>query len=76
MIDRKVIKSKRKFVLIAKVDHYTFVKYRFNKLDNVLKFMLEKYPKLRFINFYYNQGMNKGSKFAEYGSKKGLIYYS
>ena len=66
-------KSRKKFVLIAKVNADKFVKYRFNNLQNVLEWMLKTYPDLRFINFYYNTGVNKRPKFAEYGNKKGLI---
>lgn len=67
-------RRRKKFVLIAKVTADHFVKYRFNDINNVIEWMLKNYPDLRFINFYYNTGVNKRLKFAEYGSKKGLIY--
>lgn len=72
-INEQKKRPKKRFVLIAKIDSYTFVKYRFNDVANVLDFMLKKYPDLRFINFFYNTGENKGVKWAEYGKHKGLI---
>ena len=66
-------KSRRKFVIIAKVDTNTFVKYRSNDINNFLKFALKKYPGLRFANIYSNKGADRGRLIGTYGSKKGLV---
>jgi len=66
-------KPKRKFVVIAKVDAYVFVKYRCNDLENFFKrFLLVKYPQARFANVYCNKGSQKRLLLYTWGNKKGL----
>lgn len=66
--------KKRKFVLIAKIDADKFVKYRGNDMMRLTEFMVNKYPDLRYINFFINSGVDKGKQVASWGKKKGLVY--
>lgn len=66
-------KNKRKFVIIAKVDQYIFVKYRSNNLDNFInKFLKVKYPDVRYANVYAGKGVNIGQLMFTWGRHKGL----
>ena len=62
----------KKFTAIAKTDNYVFVKYRFNKWDNFLNFLLKKYPGTRFINIFSNKGADKEQLVYTWGKNKGL----
>lgn len=66
-------KNRRKFVIIAKVDNYVFVKYRSNNVENfIYKFLLVKWPGARFANIYSGKGQDKGSLLFTWGKIKGL----
>lgn len=65
-------KSRRKFIIIAKVDQNTFVKYRCNDLTNLFEFLLRQYPGLLFVNIFSNKGADKGALVYTWGRKKGL----
>lgn len=65
-------RHKRKFVIIAKVDKYSFVKYRCNDLTKLFKFLLDKYPGTLFVNIYSNKGADKGAMLYTWGKIKGL----
>ena len=74
---KKKIKVEKKYSGIAKVGYNKdtktniCVKYRFNNIDNFLKFMNLKY-KVQWINIFFRTG-NQANKLAyTYGSKKGL----
>ena len=66
--------KKRKYVLIAKVDSDKFVKYRGNDINRLIDFITQKYPDVRYINFFNNTGLDKGKQVMSWGKKKGLIY--
>lgn len=65
-------KKSRKFVVISKVDNTTFVKYRSDNYENLIKFLLNKYSSFRFANIYCNDGANKGRLIYTYGKLKGI----
>lgn len=59
------LKDKRKFVLIAKVTasknskDFIFVKYRTNKPDKIIEFLIRKFGACLYANFFYNTGEKK-----------------
>lgn len=68
--------SRRKFVIIAKVNDYgawTFVKYRTNHIEKTLQFINTKFNyTLAYANIYSNRGENIREQIGSYGKKKGL----
>jgi hypothetical protein len=62
--------NKRKFVIIAKVDNETFVKYRCNDILNCLNFIQKKYSGFRYANIF-----NKVTRVQinSYTKNKGLF---
>jgi len=72
MSDRipKIKKSKRKFAVIAKVANNHFVKYRTNKPENFVLFLVKKYPGALWCNFYSTQSRQI---VGTWGNKKGLL---
>jgi len=65
-------KSRRKFVIIGKVDKDKFVKYRCNDLTKLFEFLLKEFPGLLFVNVFSNKGAGKGVMLYTWGRKKGL----
>jgi len=65
-------KTRKNFVLIAKVDKYTFVKYRVNDYLKGIDFVNKKYKNTLFINIFYNNGINKRKLAYTWGKNKGL----
>ena len=74
---RKKIKAERKCCGIAKIgfDKSTkqniCVKYRFNDLDNFLKFIQKKHNPF-FVNIYFRTGVNARQLAYTWGRNKGL----
>ena len=67
-----MLKKRRKYVVIAKVESDHFVKYRFNDIDKVIKFLTNKYPGLKYMNIYSNNGEQRGKMLYTWGKHKGL----
>lgn len=65
-------RKRRKYVIIAKVDKYTFVKYRCNDLAKFFPFLVQKFPGAMFANVFSNRGHDRRSLVYTWGSKKGL----
>lgn len=67
----------RKFTAIAKIGYDVtakqniMVKYKFNDLDNFIKFMQRKWQPL-YINIFYLAGAERGKLVYTWGRKKGL----
>lgn len=74
---KKKIKVEKKYSGIGKVGYNKdtktniCVKYRFNNVDDFIKFMLRKY-KVNWINIYHRTGDEKNKLAYTWGSKKGL----
>jgi hypothetical protein len=67
------MKTKRKFIIIVKVDSINFVKYRCNDLNNFFNvFIKNKYPQSRYANIFSNVGANKNQLVKTWGRNKGL----
>jgi len=71
------MKNKRKkFVGIAKVRNEigaAFVKYRFNDIDNFVKWCNSRYL-VSYINIYNNREPNRGMQIASWTSKQGMLW--
>lgn len=65
-------KHRRKYVAIAKVDKYTFVKYRFNDLTKFFEFLLKKFPGTLFVNVFSNKGADRRQLLFTWGKNKRL----
>ena len=65
-------KRSRKYILIAKADINTFVKYRSDNYINTISFLQKKYTKFCFANIYSNTGADKGKLIYTFGKLKGL----
>lgn len=71
----EIKKDYRKYVLIAKVGHERFVKYRTNNIQKTIAFITQKYGNCLFANIFYKRGSNKGIKYGSWGKHKGLVLY-
>jgi hypothetical protein len=73
----KKVRPKKRYTAIAKVGYDTTLKqnicvlYRFNNVDNFIKFMQTKYVPL-WINIYYKSGDQAGKLAYTWGKHKGL----
>jgi len=67
----------RKYTAIAKIGYNKdtkeniFVKYRFNNIDNFLKFLTTKHTPL-YCNIFYLAGNQRGKLCYTWGKNKGL----
>jgi hypothetical protein len=70
-------RAKKRYTAIAKVGYDKTLKnnicvlYRFNDIDNFLKFIQKKYP-VSWINIYYKSGDQAGKLAFTWGKFKGL----
>jgi len=65
-------KASRKYIVIAKVGQFQFVKYRCNDLQNFIKFITSKFPGVMYFNVFSNTGINKNKMLYTWGKNKGL----
>jgi hypothetical protein len=64
----------RKFTAIAKVGPEKFVKYRTNKPENLINFLITKFGACYYCNFYHKTGDKRGMIAGTWGKNKGYHF--